>query len=103
MAARIRSSPQSSSCRSSSGANVGNFHDVYEALAAANAAITVDDDAALAEAVKSLIENPGERDRLAREARACVERFGGALERTLTALKPYLASLAHSDEAPARA
>jgi 3-deoxy-D-manno-octulosonic-acid transferase len=84
------------------GAHVDNFRDVYDALAAAQAVRTVRDGAALAEAVKDLIEHPRERERLAREARACVERFTGALDRTLEALEPYLATLCH-DQAAASA
>ena len=43
--------------------------------------------------MRRLIEDRGERERLAaRSACACVERFTGALDRTLDALEPYLAS-----------
>ncbi len=75
------------------GGHVGNFRDIYDALSTAKAVATVSDAATLAAAVKLLIEDPGERDRLARDARACVERFTGALDRTLDALEPYLAPL----------
>jgi 3-deoxy-D-manno-octulosonic-acid transferase len=75
------------------GEHVGNFRDVYEALAAAKAVRTVRDAAELAATVRALMEDRGERERLAREARACVERFTGALDRTLAALEPCLASL----------
>ncbi len=85
------------------GSHVGNFRDVYDALGAAGAVVAVDDAASLAEAVGRLIENPAECKRLAREAHACVERFGGALDRTIGALQPYLTALGLPDEAPARA
>ena len=61
------------------GGHVGNFRDVYDALIEARAVIAVEDAATLAAAVRRLIANPAERERLAREARACVDRFGGAL------------------------
>jgi 3-deoxy-D-manno-octulosonic-acid transferase len=85
------------------GTHVGNFRDVYDALSAARAVIAVADADSLAAAVSRLIADPTERDRLKREARACVERFGGALDRTLGALQPYLSQLGLPDEAPPRA
>jgi 3-deoxy-D-manno-octulosonic-acid transferase len=84
------------------GGHVGNFRDVYDALIEARAVIAVEDAATLAAAVERLIAHPDERDRLTREARACVDRFGGALERTLSALQPYLAQLGLPDEASPR-
>jgi 3-deoxy-D-manno-octulosonic-acid transferase len=84
------------------GAHVHNFRDVYASLAEAGAVIAVEDDATLAEALKRLIADPAERHRMAREARACVERFTGALERTLEALRPYLKTLSNEDNAATR-
>jgi 3-deoxy-D-manno-octulosonic-acid transferase len=75
------------------GEHVGNFRDVYDALTAANAVRAVRDAPSLAAVAGRLIDNPPERERLAREARACIERFTGALDRTLQSLQPYLASL----------
>ena len=54
------------------GTHVGNFREVYEALSAAGAVTGVDGTDALAAAVKLLIEQPAERERLARAALACV-------------------------------
>jgi 3-deoxy-D-manno-octulosonic-acid transferase len=85
------------------GPHVGNFRDVYEALAAANAVLPVRDGDALAGAIRALIADPCERQRLAREALACVERFTGALDCTLRALQPHLAALGHDHEAVAGA
>ena len=85
------------------GAHVGNFRDVYDALSEAKAVKPISDAPGLAAAVKQLIDDPHERDRLAREARACVERFTGALERTLDALTPYLATHRGDDEPAAGA
>ena len=72
------------------GPHIGNFADVYAALNEARAVIEVTDQAALATALASLLADDAERQRLAREAHACVERFTGALERTLAALQPFL-------------
>ena len=83
------------------GVHVGNFRDVYDALSAAKAVQAVDDGAALAAVLKRLIDDEHERRRLAREARACVERFTGALDRTLEALDPYLTTLGERHAAAA--
>ena len=79
------------------GPHVGNFRDLYAALTGANAVKAVRDEISLAEAAKDVMANVNERDRMAREARACVERFTGALERTMEALQPYLAPLCNRD------
>jgi hypothetical protein len=42
----------------------------------------------------ALIDDCGERTRLARAARACVDSGVGALDRTLDVLDPYLTPLA---------
>lgn len=78
------------------GVHVGNFREVYEALNAAKAASVASDAASLAGVVKALIEHPAERRQLAEAARICVERFTGALDRTLAALNPYVASLGYA-------
>jgi 3-deoxy-D-manno-octulosonic-acid transferase len=85
------------------GEHVGNFRDVYAALAEAKAVITVTDGPSLAAAARLLLEDRRERERLAREAFACVERFTGALERTLGALEPYVAPLSRDDAVASRA
>jgi hypothetical protein len=55
--------------------------------------VPVADQAVLETALTSLLADEAERQRLAREARACVERFTGALDRTLAALQPFLERL----------
>jgi 3-deoxy-D-manno-octulosonic-acid transferase len=77
---------------------VSNFRDVYDALTAARAVEAVRDGATLAAVVKRLIDDDAARQRLAREAYACIERFTGALERTVEALDPYLAPLCRKHE-----
>ncbi len=82
------------------GPHVRNFRDVYDALAAAGAVVEVSDGASLAAAARRLIEDSGERDRLGHEARACVGRLTGALDRTIAALEPYMAALKEAHAAP---
>jgi 3-deoxy-D-manno-octulosonic-acid transferase len=85
------------------GPHVGNFRDVYQALAEANAVKAVRDESSLASAVETLIADAGERARLASAASACVARFTGALDRTLDMLEPYLARLGATHAASPRA
>ncbi|MDH3195234.1 MAG: 3-deoxy-D-manno-octulosonic acid transferase [Hyphomicrobiales bacterium] len=75
------------------GPHIGNFADVYRALDDARASVLVADQAALETALMRLLADDAERQRLAREAHACVERFTGALDRTLDALEPFLERL----------
>jgi 3-deoxy-D-manno-octulosonic-acid transferase len=84
------------------GTLVGNFSDVYQALGAAGATRPVPDVAALTKAVGELIDNAGERERMAARAYQYVERTIGALDRTLEALEPYIAALDMPHEAAAR-
>jgi 3-deoxy-D-manno-octulosonic-acid transferase len=81
------------------GAHVRNFRDVYAALTEAKAVQPVSDGDSLAATVRRLLENEAERLRQAREARACVERFTGALDRTMDALEPYLSALGYDEAA----
>lgn len=80
------------------GPHVANFADIFATLADARASVCVHDTGELTEAMARLLADQGERDRLAREARACVERQSGALERTMTALAPCLDREAASDD-----
>lgn len=80
------------------GPHVANFADIFATLADARASVCVHDTDELTEAMARLLADQGERDRLAREARACVERQSGALERTMTALAPCLDREAASDD-----
>lgn len=84
------------------GRHVGNFREVYDALAAAEAVARVSDATLLADTVRRLIQDTAERDRLTRNARACIEKFAGALDKTLSALEPYLAPLCQPNEASQR-
>jgi 3-deoxy-D-manno-octulosonic-acid transferase len=85
------------------GTLVGNFRDVYEALAAAGAARPVPDAATLAQTISPLVDNRVERERMADAAYRYVERSAGALDRTLEALDPYIAAFGMAHEAAVRA
>lgn len=85
------------------GPHVANFADIFATLADARASICAADEDALAAAVGRLLAEKGERDRLAREARACVERQAGALDRTMAALEPYLPARSDAPEEAAHA
>lgn len=84
------------------GPHVGNFREAYVALAAADAAVGVEGEASLLEAIEALVENPGMRTQIADKAQACVAGFAGALDRTLEALQPLLLPLVADAEAAAR-
>jgi 3-deoxy-D-manno-octulosonic-acid transferase len=84
------------------GEHVDNFRDVYDALTAAKAVVAVRDGASLAAAVRRLMSDQNELQRLAGAAHACVDGLTGALERTLEELEPYLSALDH-DHAAQRA
>jgi 3-deoxy-D-manno-octulosonic-acid transferase len=79
------------------GAHVDNFRDIYASLDAANAAARIDGDVTLAATLRRLIHDRGERERLVRDARACIERFTGALDRTLDALEPNVALICRNE------
>jgi len=75
------------------GPHVANFAEIYGALDAARGAEAVGDGRRLIAALGALLAQPEMRDRVAGAARGTVERLGGALDRTLQALDPYLMQL----------
>lgn len=75
------------------GPHVANFAEIYAELDAAHGAETVEDGERLIAALAALMAQPAARERLAEAAHATVGRLGGALERTLHALDPYLMQL----------
>jgi 3-deoxy-D-manno-octulosonic-acid transferase len=75
------------------GPHVFNFTDVYEALDRSGGARKLDDEHAIVEQVGQLLANPDSRDEMVAASAQVVEDLGGALERTLTALEPYLLQL----------
>jgi 3-deoxy-D-manno-octulosonic-acid transferase len=72
------------------GPHVFNFADVYEALDTAAGARLAHDQEALIRHLGQLLADPEAGDSLVAAGSHVVERLGGALERTLSALEPYL-------------
>jgi 3-deoxy-D-manno-octulosonic-acid transferase len=75
------------------GPHVFNFTDVYEALDRAGGARQADTQEALLKQLGQLLADPAARDAASAASSQVVEQLGGALERTLTALEPYLLQL----------
>jgi 3-deoxy-D-manno-octulosonic-acid transferase len=72
------------------GPHVWNFGEIYSALDASHGAEEVNDAARLAMRVGALLKDANERAKAVEAARSTVATLGGALERTLAALEPYL-------------
>lgn len=75
------------------GPHVFNFTDVYEALDRAGGARQADTTEALVKQLGQLLADPAARDVSLAASTRVVEQLGGALERTLAALEPYLLQL----------
>ncbi len=75
------------------GPHVANFADIYAALDRAKGAELVPNPDRLPVRVGAWLKDGAERARVAAAAKSTVELLGGALERTLTALEPYLMQL----------
>ena len=75
------------------GPHVFNFPDVYDALDSAGGACRVDDGDALTKQLGHLLNDSAARDAAATAGSQVVEKLGGALDRTLAALEPYLLQL----------
>jgi 3-deoxy-D-manno-octulosonic-acid transferase len=75
------------------GPHVWNFAEIYGALDAAHGAALVADDKALTVCFANWLTNPAARQTAADAAAVTVAKLGGALERTLIALEPYLMQL----------
>jgi 3-deoxy-D-manno-octulosonic-acid transferase len=75
------------------GPHVFNFSDVYEALDGGGGARCADTSEALVQQLGELLADPKARDAQIRASERVIERLGGALERTLAALEPYLLQL----------
>lgn len=73
------------------GPHVHNFADIYAALDAAVPGAPIVDAPSLADAVAALMDDPAAVAGRAAAAREALARFSGALEATLTAIKPFLA------------
>ena len=75
------------------GPHVFNFTDVYEALDNAGGARRADTQEALVQQLGQLLADADARSAVLRAAEGVVEQLGGALERTMVALDPYLLQL----------
>lgn len=75
------------------GPHVFNFSDVYEALDGARGARRAESPEALVKQLGQLMSDPAARENQVRASMRVVEELGGALERTLAALEPYLLQL----------
>ena len=75
------------------GPHVFNFTDVYEALDSVGGAKRADTQEALVKQLGQWLADPAAREVSAASAARVVEQLGGALDRTLTALEPYLLQL----------
>ncbi len=72
------------------GPHMGNFAETAAALVDAGAAVTVADEAALARAVGTLLDDPEARRHQGSAARAFAEAEAGTLQRVLAAIAPLL-------------
>jgi 3-deoxy-D-manno-octulosonic-acid transferase len=75
------------------GPHVFNFSDVYEALDKAGGARRADSQEALVKQLGQQLADPATRDTQVDASEQVVAQLGGALERTLAALEPYLMQL----------
>jgi 3-deoxy-D-manno-octulosonic-acid transferase len=75
------------------GPHVWNFSEIYAALDAARGAVRVTGVGKLAECFGAWLDDAAARSAIAAAARTTVDGLGGALDRTLAALEPYLLQL----------
>ena len=75
------------------GPHVWNFAEIYATLDEAHGAELVADETALAARLAAWLADPSARQAVADAAARAVEQLGGAFERTLAALEPYLMQL----------
>ena len=75
------------------GPHVWNFAEIYAALDAAHAAEEISDPGKLAVRMGAWLKDPASREAAAAAGLQTVNALGGALERTLGALEPYLMQL----------
>ncbi|MBB3770797.1 3-deoxy-D-manno-octulosonic-acid transferase [Angulomicrobium tetraedrale] len=75
------------------GPHTTNFDDLYRALDADEGAATVIDAPSLAAASFTLLTDGAARQHMVEAAQATIESFGGALDRSLAAIDPYLVQI----------
>ncbi|SCY87965.1 3-deoxy-D-manno-octulosonic acid transferase [Microvirga guangxiensis] len=72
------------------GPHVHNFEDVYAAIDLARGALMVKDSTALARAVSELLTNTALTRDMSRAAGEAVQSLGGAVERTMQSIEPFI-------------
>jgi 3-deoxy-D-manno-octulosonic-acid transferase len=72
------------------GPHVFNFSDIYAALDREEGALLAHDPEEFVTLLRHLLGNPIARSRLAASAQTVVTRLGGAVDKTMAALEPYL-------------
>ncbi|WP_210497312.1 3-deoxy-D-manno-octulosonic acid transferase [Microvirga antarctica] len=72
------------------GPHVHNFEDIYASIRAARGAIMVENSAELARNVSELLANPAVTRDMARAAADAVQALGGAVERTMQSIEPFI-------------
>ncbi len=75
------------------GPHVWNFAEIYATLDAAHGAALINDEDGLTTCLTGWLADPAARKAVAEAANVTIGKLGGALERTLTALEPYLMQL----------
>ncbi len=75
------------------GPHVGNFDDIYRALDGAGGARLAGDGEALVKLMGGWLDDRQAQQRASAAGHAVVERLGGALDKTMAALEPYLLQL----------
>jgi 3-deoxy-D-manno-octulosonic-acid transferase len=75
------------------GPHIWNFAEIYQSLDAAHGARLVADQDALTDCLGGWLVNATARKAVADAAAATIEKLGGALDRTVAALEPYLMQL----------
>lgn len=75
------------------GPHVTNFAELYRRLDEARGAAPVTDARSLAASAYMLLADAASRRRMVAAGQATIESFGGALERTLAAIDPYLVQI----------
>jgi 3-deoxy-D-manno-octulosonic-acid transferase len=82
--------PAKLGCALLHGPNVANFRDVYDLLDAAGGALRVIDGAELAERLAALFRDTAQQRQIARKGQHCVDAQGGAAERVMRRIQPWL-------------
>ncbi len=75
------------------GPHVFNFGEIYRALRDSGGVLQADTSEDFVKLLGHLLSNPVARSRVSGSATSVVDRLGGALDRTLAALEPYLLQL----------